>query len=322
MLAATHYKDVRELYESSNYGMWREVGIFDPGEKVDWWRNMLTDQVSELQITGDMHAALAPVLVDVEEQSPEALIEQIDNASDDQIIAYGDTYYSGVPMQGLQGLGAHLYNNPDYKWYVAWWWKGEKSPIYIDSGWEYKEDAQERLEAFKEEVALAHQHQPRNVVVKVYSRKSMIQRGADPGGEGGGFRWEARANQWRPPGTSGLGRVTSVNYGQIPGWPTFKRHYKRVIGTGRYQLELMGTDADVARHASAHAMTDEDYFEYSVAGKDVYSMNDKQLYAFVQELASLYRSGAMEGGERYRMLGDAAGHLAVAILATLGFEWV
>jgi hypothetical protein len=320
-------------YEQTSYGMWSEVGITEPAAAADWWRNMLTDQVSELQITGDMHAALAPVLVDVEEQSPEALAEQINNASDDQIVAYGDAYYSGVPMQGLQGVAEDTGIPPIKQWskeysgkftYYGWAFgahpdrryplaeeyhiTGEGPGVYIVQAWGFPPDS------VWEFVGRAKTPASAVVLARKHYKKKLSQYGRAPS-TGPGYQSRVMTMQ-------GLGQPNLLwqLQGQVPEWRAFKRHYKKAIGSGDYTLELIEADADVARYANKHAMSKEDHFEYSVAGKDVYSMNDKQLYAFVQELASMYRAGAVEGNERYRMLGNAAGQLASGILATLGFQ--
>lgn len=101
--------------------------------------------------------------------------------------ATGPGYQSRVMT--MQGAGLQGYDNSAYTHFLVWWHRGAKSHIKIESGWEYKEDAQERLEAFKEEIA------GRGVVAKVYTRKGLRQRGVDPVEDS---RWVYEYEQQQP----------------------------------------------------------------------------------------------------------------------------
>ncbi len=113
---------------------------------------------------------------------------------------------------------------------------------------------------------------------------------------------------WNPGlGGTGEARMVSMSYGQLPSREQFDTHYRAAVGTGNYEMELVGEDARVA---SDH-WGSPDGLVGAFHNKAGYSLSPDELWQFLESLIEAWSEGD-----------DAAGDLASGILSTLNFEWI
>ena len=94
-------------------------------------------------------------------------------------------------------------------------------------------------------------------------------------------------------GKTGRKAAESMTFGTMPSKEAFEAAFDREVPSGRYQMDLRGSDARAAEQAGV------EWYD---------GMSSDDLYAIVKQLAD-------DGG-------DETGSLASSIMGTLGFEWI